>query len=196
MKQILPECWECEIPLSEIGARGVPWTGGWELPLEEDIQYWGQSFSIPGEINVGATVVREEKGFLVTLSLVLEIQALCSRCLVPTSLAISEVFRYFYTSWQGDNEEEDNTDDAQIVLMKHFGTVLDVTQQVWESLILSLPSVVLCKDNCKGLCPLCGKNLNEGPCSCSQNVEDPRLEKLREFRLEEGLEGDSGEGGN
>ena len=49
-----------------------------------------------------------------------------------------------------------------------------------EDVVLNLPSKVLCKDDCKGLCPQCGKNLNDGPCDCKEPV-DPRLAGLLEL---------------
>lgn len=196
MNNNCPESWKCVIPLSEIGNKGIPWEGGWKLSAKDEIPFWGQRFAIPGELAVNATAMREEKGFLVTLSLQFSVQALCSRCLSSTTLAIDEVFRYFYMSWQEETEQDGSSGDGQVVVVRHFGPALNVTQEIWESLILSLPSVVLCSDDCKGLCPSCGKNLNEGPCSCSQNVQDPRLDKLRELRLGEDSDGDSGEGGN
>lgn len=196
MKTELPESWRCLIPLSEVGKQGIPWTGGWHLTLEGNISYWGEEFHLRDALLVDATAFREEKGFLVNLSLSFKIEAPCSRCLGLTSLAIDEVFRYFYTSQRRETEPGGQGGDAQTIFLKHFGSELNVTRQIWESLILSLPSVLLCADDCKGICPGCGKNLNFGPCSCSDNVQDPRLEKLREFKLTEDQTGDSGEGGN
>ena len=58
--------------------------------------------------------------------------------------------------------------------------VLDLDALAEEDVVLNLPSKVLCKDDCKGLCPQCGKNLNDGPCDCKEPV-DPRLAGLLEL---------------
>ena len=55
--------------------------------------------------------------------------------------------------------------------------VLDLDALAEEDVVLNLPSKVLCKEDCKGLCPQCGKNLNDGPCDCKEPV-DPRLAGL------------------
>ena len=57
----------------------------------------------------------------------------------------------------------------------------DVDEFVYSEVILDLPTKHLCKPDCKGVCYMCGKNLNEGECSCSDKEVDPRLSKLMEL---------------
>ena len=59
---------------------------------------------------------------------------------------------------------------------------LELDDIVISDILLSLPQKNLCKDDCKGLCQICGKNLNEGDCSCDKREIDPRLEMLKQFR--------------
>jgi uncharacterized protein len=58
---------------------------------------------------------------------------------------------------------------------------IDLSVLLREDILLELPSKVLCKTNCKGICAVCGKNLNDGSCSCNKHMIDPRLEKLKEL---------------
>ena len=58
---------------------------------------------------------------------------------------------------------------------------LELDEIVISDILLSLPQKNLCKENCKGLCQNCGKNLNEGDCSCDKRQIDPRLEILKQF---------------
>ena len=58
---------------------------------------------------------------------------------------------------------------------------LEVDELVYSEVILNLPRKHLCKEDCKGLCMKCGKNLNEGDCGCDLSQPDPRFEKLREL---------------
>ena len=51
-----------------------------------------------------------------------------------------------------------------------------------EQILLAVPLRVLCIEECKGLCPHCGKNLNEGQCSCAEPLEDPRWAALKDIR--------------
>ena len=59
---------------------------------------------------------------------------------------------------------------------------LDLAPLLREEAILAIPMDALCRPDCAGLCPECGKNLNEGPCDCQPEEIDPRLEALRKLR--------------
>jgi len=59
--------------------------------------------------------------------------------------------------------------------------ILDLSEALREQILLDLPMRPLCKPSCRGLCPECGKNLNEGPCECIREVIDPRLVRLKEL---------------
>lgn len=56
----------------------------------------------------------------------------------------------------------------------------DLDELLREDILLSLPTKVLCKSDCKGLCPMCGADLNNGPCGCKKPV-DPRLAVLQDL---------------
>ncbi|WDU84060.1 YceD family protein [Caloramator sp. Dgby_cultured_2] len=58
---------------------------------------------------------------------------------------------------------------------------INLEDMIIDNIILSYPAKILCSDDCKGLCPVCGKNLNEGQCECLKDVIDPRLEALKQF---------------
>ena len=60
---------------------------------------------------------------------------------------------------------------------------IDLTQSVRDGILLAVPVICLCREDCKGICSQCGKNLNQGFCKCSNEpFVDPRLEVLREFK--------------
>lgn len=59
---------------------------------------------------------------------------------------------------------------------------INVAGLVRENVLLALPVQPLCDDDCRGLCPRCGANLNRGPCSCSTTHRDPRWGKLESLR--------------
>lgn len=73
-------------------------------------------------------------------------------------------------------ENEDDSDDYIVV----ENNVLDLDDLVYQEIQLFLPQKILCREDCKGLCPKCGKNLNSGNCSCKADV-DPRMAKLLEL---------------
>ena len=69
--------------------------------------------------------------------------------------------------------------DKQATVEVDSGSVEDVLR---EQVLLALPLKVTCRPDCKGLCPHCGKNLNQEQCSCSTEIEDPRWAALKEVR--------------
>jgi uncharacterized protein len=73
-----------------------------------------------------------------------------------------------------------NSDDADdFIQVENFQLPLE--ELIEADLILSLPMKTLCRESCKGLCPMCGKNLNEGPCDCRTQTVDPRLAVLKDL---------------
>jgi uncharacterized protein len=58
---------------------------------------------------------------------------------------------------------------------------INTDQLLRENLLLSLPLQPLCRDDCRGLCPRCGANLNQEPCGCERPPADPRMDALRKL---------------
>ena len=75
------------------------------------------------------------------------------------------------------HEFEEEIDSAEIV-----ENLFDIAELVRDILIASQPIQNLCKADCKGLCPVCGQNLNDGECSCQRLSVDPRLAPLMNFK--------------
>lgn len=73
----------------------------------------------------------------------------------------------------------ENDEDDRFIKVKDGK--LDLDGLIREDILLELPTKFLCREDCKGLCPICGKNLNDGPCACVQHEIDPRLEVLKKF---------------
>lgn len=72
-----------------------------------------------------------------------------------------------------------NKDEDEFIIMQDFA--IDVEELVRTALILELPSRYLCKDDCKGLCLKCGKDLNSGECGCDLKETDSRWDVLKDF---------------
>ncbi|MCL2023619.1 MAG: DUF177 domain-containing protein [Oscillospiraceae bacterium] len=93
----------------------------------------------------------------------------CHRCLEKTSR------RYTGKTTRTLVLKLDSDEDTDLLLLPD--AVLDLPELIREEMFLQLPSLLLCRDDCKGLCHQCGANLNVGECSCTTPI-DPRLEKL------------------
>jgi uncharacterized protein len=115
------------------------------------------------------------------LSAGIELQ--CARCLEPVSQDIVRDFELLYRPLGADaGRDELSVTDAEAEIGYYQGDGLLLEDVLREQLLLALPLKVTCREDCRGLCPHCGKNLNQEPCSCSVPVEDPRWAALKEIR--------------
>ncbi|PWM76466.1 MAG: DUF177 domain-containing protein [Phascolarctobacterium sp.] len=102
-----------------------------------------------------------------------EIERTCGRCLkVFTEPLAAQVVEKFYPAGAENIEN-----DAFI----YESDLLDITEPVRESLLLAVPLQSLCREDCRGLCPVCGADRNEGDCGCDTTTVDPRLAALKQF---------------
>lgn len=142
-----------------------------ELDLSELVIGGSHPFPHPvvveGEVWVSADVVslRAEARYL--------FEGACDRCLRDIRCErLVPVEHILVTSLN-------NEDNGEFVLVDNYQLPLD--SLVEADLILSLPSKVLCREDCRGLCPHCGKDQNEGLCGCKPQAADPRLEALGQW---------------
>ncbi|MGI6425860.1 MAG: YceD family protein [Tepidanaerobacteraceae bacterium] len=103
----------------------------------------------------------------------LEATALCSRCLDETESKLTIDFSFKLTDMITDCDDED--------IITFNGEYIDLYPQVINEIILNWPGQILCKTDCRGLCPNCGSNMNYSVCKCDSYNIDPRLAKLKEF---------------
>ena len=106
----------------------------------------------------------------------LKFRTVCDRCLteVPTMLDLS--FERVVTSPEVAAEDED-IDDLSFM----EGYQLNVEAFVYNEIIGNWPAKILCKEDCKGLCPVCGQNLNVRDCGCDTFVPDPRMAVIQDI---------------
>jgi uncharacterized protein len=115
------------------------------------------------------------------LSAALELQ--CARCLEPVPQSIQREFELLYRPLGADaGRDELSVTDAEAEIGYYQGDGLQLEDVLREQVLLALPLKITCREDCKGLCPQCGKNLNQEQCSCSLAVEDPRWAALKEVR--------------
>ena len=96
----------------------------------------------------------------------------CARCLSPVTGSFTTDFGRT-VSTGGTGYDEDNDDYVTV-----NNNAVDVDIPLIEQILLEFPTKFLCKEDCKGLCPKCGKNLNVEKCSCVTKEIDPRLAPL------------------
>lgn len=139
------------------------------------------------ENNPGATplkgnvhFVRTLRGILVTGNIHLRLTQTCRRCLEPTeaelSLDIEEEFIPSVDVETGASLPITDEDEKALVISEQH--ILDLTEILRQYTVTENTGLGLCRKDCRGLCPVCGQNLNEGPCGCNTQEIDPRLASL------------------
>jgi uncharacterized protein len=115
------------------------------------------------------------------LSTGLELQ--CARCLEPVNQDVSREFELLYRPLGADaGRDELSVTAAEAEIGYYQGDGILLEDVLREQVLLALPLKTTCREDCKGLCPHCGKNLNEEQCSCNVPMEDPRWAALKEIR--------------
>ena len=99
----------------------------------------------------------------------------CDRCLEPVEINIDfnvdDVIEFNKTESDEEQEEKDYID----------GYNLDVDRLIFGELLVSIPGKILCREDCRGLCPVCGSNLNVAECGCDRDVLDPRMSVFKDI---------------
>jgi len=141
----------------------------------------GDAFRVVAPVTLSFDIDRQEAGrYRVAGRVASELELTCSRCLESFALPVAAAFDLCYvprTENVGEGEREVAEDDLTTAF--YSDDQIDLKELVLEQFHLSVPMKPLCRDDCKGLCPQCGTNLNTGSCSCEKTWEDPRLAVLK-----------------
>ena len=144
------------------------------LPIDTELDFSQVEFQggcpftdpihVTGAVTVRAGVVQ------LSARAVFVFHGACDRCLAPYAKAYDIPLEHTLVTTL---EKEENDD---FILLDNYQ--LDLTDLVMADILLELPYKSLCREDCRGLCPMCGKNLNEGLCGCNRKSVDPRLAVL------------------
>lgn len=106
----------------------------------------------------------------------------CDRCLSDFLYHIeTSVDDSFYDKVYLTSEQEENLREQGVPFRVYEDDRLDVLPSIVEALLLEFPIKLICNENCKGLCSVCGRNLNKDSCSCVNDDVDPRMLRLKEL---------------
>jgi uncharacterized protein len=108
----------------------------------------------------------------------------CRRCLAEVERVLHEELTLVWAP--PDELDEERDEDAEIRRLELSQNELDLGEAIREELLLAAPSYVLCREDCRGLCPRCGVNRNEESCDCVVVEPDPRWDALRQLEDEQG----------
>lgn len=140
--------------------------------------YLDDTETFPEDIHITATLQRE--GNTLRLDLLVELPArfTCDRCGQPFSRPHRCRGDFFFAFDDG----KDLPGNQEVALIPRRALELDISQEIRDLVMLGLPTKILCREDCKGLCPQCGADLNFETCSCQKEEIDPRWEALRQLR--------------
>ena len=132
----------------------------------------GVTFPSPAKVT---GYITDNEGYMrLSLSVALPYETLCARCACEVKGEFEIDFeRTVVPKGMVDDAEEK---EEEFVVVENG--MLDIDEQLSEILLLDFPTRVLCKEDCKGLCQKCGKDLNDGECNCPKKELNPAFAKL------------------
>ena len=143
-----------------------------------------------------ASFLRTSGGVLLDGSLDVPVSAPCKRCAMDVALTVPVRFTLNLVPAEVKHErvEEEGVDEptsdssgsfelGQADLDTYQGKTIDLDPILREQVLLALPMHAVCREDCRGLCGMCGQNLNEAACGCENRRVDPRLAALKNIKL-------------
>lgn len=169
-----------EIRLDRITAEPFHWQEKLIIPVETLDR---PELADVSEISCQGRVLAIEDGFLVEARLDYEQQLICVRCLTPFVDEVEkEVELRVVPKAPEETVSELELSGNDLTLLTLDDEILDTTPVILEQLQLNIPMRALCRDDCAGLCPVCGNNRNDQPCQCEDQKVDPRWEVLKDWQ--------------
>lgn len=153
--------------------------GLYNYRLTADSTLLGLDERFQGQVNVDATV--EKSGTQVFLSAEVKTDAsfVCDRCLSPFLSPLKSSYRMYYVA---EESGDYRVDPSELQIVPPGFSVIDLHEDVRQTVLLSVPLKVLCSETCKGLCPHCGTNWNLNSCTCEELTADSRWEQLKRLK--------------
>ena len=145
----------------------------------------GETFRVVAPVSLAFDIVKDKAHFQLIGTVKTTLELPCSRCVEPFLLPVENSFDLRYQPHAvntGEGEREIEEDDLTTAFYEN--DQIDLRDLMREQFYLALPMKPLCQDDCKGLCSICGINLNRGTCDCKREWEDPRLAVLKTLKRE------------
>lgn len=155
----------------------------WQGPIDE----FGLNVRIARPLKAEMQIMPQEDGLLVRGRITGSVILPCNLCIEDTQVEINHGFDSFepFPAELAEGELPDPDVDEYFIRLAPQGTGLEINPGAlaWEEFVEALPQYPLCREDCAGLCPECGANLNQAPCGCSHEKYDPRMEKLLGIKM-------------
>jgi uncharacterized protein len=130
-----------------------------------------------------AELVTEALGEIrVTGHLTVQTEAACDRCLDTAPFPIDSDFVLYYRPLSEGYGDEKEIDSGEAEMGFYEGESLELNDVLREQVLLALPMQRVCREDCKGICPACGKNRNQNECNCQASTSDDRWQALKQLQ--------------
>ena len=134
------------------------------------------NFSLP--VQVDDALDKTTRQLYLKAAVATKAKFVCDRCTDEFEHALSNTYNVFYVY---DEESSGALPPEEVQYLKPDTVHIDLADDVRQFVLLSVPLKLLCRDDCKGLCPRCGTNWNAGTCACKQETTDSRWEGLEKL---------------
>ncbi len=135
-------------------------------------------------LKIGLKVAREFDHIRVNGSVETALNLKCARCLTEYRMDIDSPFIIFYMRADGVVQDEDvELAEEDLISTTYEGDEIDFTAEISEQVILAIPFKPLCREDCRGLCSVCGADLNETECTCSRDNINFKLSALKNLKI-------------
>lgn len=150
-------------------------------PAEIDLE--GEVVTLTDKATLDGELFRSERGAQLDGHLRADVSLDCTRCLDPIAKTIDLKFRAVFVDASAENkaDEHEVKEEALDESFVEDGQI-DLAEVVREQILLAMPEQVFCWEDCKGLCPKCGTNLNLIDCKCADDEVDPRWAALKSLK--------------
>ncbi|WP_183108658.1 YceD family protein [Thermohalobacter berrensis] len=129
-------------------------------------------------VKVTGNVFKTNDGLYLSANITYEYSDECARCLKEVKDKVDTSISGRLVEKEQKNKIENDEDETEIF---YEGNEVDLDELTINTILLSLPMRVLCNEECRGICPKCGQDLNEVECNCEDDNIDPRFAKLKEL---------------
>jgi len=165
-----------EINVSQLLKENIGSIRDYEVDTSIDIE--GKDSTVQGEIRL----MRTDRGILARTTLKTNINISCSRCLSPFdyALVLNIEEEYFQTIDISTGTALPSPEEPGSFTVDE-NNILDLSEAIRQYALLAIPMKPLCHEECAGLCPVCGVNLNQSSCDCPSRPADPRWAELNKL---------------
>ncbi|MBK7381273.1 MAG: DUF177 domain-containing protein [Ignavibacteriales bacterium] len=152
--------------------------GTYEYHFEDDVKKLDLEHPFVGKYITKVNLSKYLNQIILEAATTVDAEFECDRCVKIYSAQIESRYKMVYLH----NQPEGDDDSVDVTYLTKDADKIDITDDVRDYLLLAVPIKKLCKEDCKGLCPRCGKNLNDGQCSCKPEEVDARWKPLLELK--------------